>query len=151
MPDCHDPTADHSITHVSPDAMRQIRASVENPQPPNAAMLALTRDYMQAVADGTLGTDVTTPEEADKWLRQNSASKPPGVMAPWTPEQVAALNAYQERGEYHPFTCPGEHDACDGRRELVAGAGGWVCKCGQYRQNWAHASMMEPPLAGGPD
>lgn len=63
----------------------------------------------------------------------------------WTDEQVAALNAYQERGQFHPFTCPGDYRHCDKQRNLIATPAGWVCACGQYRQDWAYAFMMEPP------
>jgi hypothetical protein len=60
------------------------------------------------------------------------------IRAPWTKEQVDLLNAYQARGDAHPYTCPGGQKACDGSRNLTATAEGWVCRCGAYRQNWAH-------------
>lgn len=66
--------------------------------------------------------------------------------APWTPEQVAALNARQRDGSYHPFTCGGNRtDAnhLDGEGVLVATPDGWVCPYCDYRQNWAHAEMLE--------
>ena len=74
----------------------------------------------------------------------DDAAPSPGVRAPWSKDQVNALNAFQTRSDVHPFTCPGDHAACEGRRELVAEQAGWVCKCGTYRQDWAHAAMMEP-------
>ena len=58
------------------------------------------------------------------------------IVAPFTPEQVAGLNNYQNRGELHPFTC-----RCG--RNLLATVTGWVCDgpgC-DYTQNWAWAWM----------
>lgn len=63
-------------------------------------------------------------------------------IAPWTPEQVAALNHYQDAGRMHPFTCGATHS--DGRSPvLTATTDGWRCPnptC-DYQQNWAHAFM----------
>lgn len=61
--------------------------------------------------------------------------------APWTDEQVAALNDWQRNRRFHPFTCPGDHPECASRRELIATSDGWVCACGKYRQGWAHDVM----------
>lgn len=64
------------------------------------------------------------------------------VHAPFTPDQVASLNAYQLAGVMHPFTCGGSD--CHGIR-LIAAADGWHCarqSCG-YRQTWAHAVMAD--------
>lgn len=72
------------------------------------------------------------------------------IRAPWTPEQVDALNAFQRRGGMHPFTCGGEHTPAS--PALVAYTDGWRCpqpygeSC-DYRQDWAHAFMAEPPAA----
>jgi hypothetical protein len=66
------------------------------------------------------------------------------IRAPWTPEQVAALNAYQQHGGMHPFTCAREH--ATPTLHLVAHEDGWHCwlpDC-DYRQDWAHAFMAEP-------
>lgn len=51
-----------------------------------------------------------------------------------TPEKIAALNAEQRAGRFHPMTCPGNHSHCNLVRELVATPDGWLCQCGQYRQ-----------------
>ena len=80
------------------------------------------------------------------------------ITAPWTAEQVEALNAYQRGNSFHPFTCGGDrsddahvayaalhHDRDDGL--LVATAGGWHCPVCGYSQNWAHDFMAI--LAGG--
>ncbi|GLP64265.1 hypothetical protein TUSST3_08850 [Streptomyces sp. TUS-ST3] len=72
------------------------------------------------------------------------------IRAPWTPEQVDALNAFQRRGGMHPFTCGGEHTPAS--PALVAYTDGWRCpqpygeSC-DYRQDWAHAFMTEQPAA----
>ena len=59
----------------------------------------------------------------------------------FTEDQVASLNAYQESGVFHEFTCGGEK--C--RRALVATTEGWRCpdpEC-DYTQDWAHSWMMD--------
>lgn len=69
------------------------------------------------------------------------------IRAPWTPVQVAALNAFQRWGGGHPFTCGGEHTP--GSPVLTAREDGWHCSdpygegC-DYTQDWAHASMADP-------
>lgn len=66
------------------------------------------------------------------------------IRAPWTPEQVAALNRFQAEGGMHPFTCGNDH-ATDALH-LVAHEDGWHCwlpDC-DYRQDWAHAFMADP-------
>lgn len=63
------------------------------------------------------------------------------IEAPFTDEQVDALNAFQKACQFHPFTCPGDHIVCEQHRELIATNDGWVCHCGDYRQSWAHEFM----------
>jgi hypothetical protein len=66
------------------------------------------------------------------------------IRAPWTPEQVAALNRFQAEGGLHPFTCGNDH--ATGALHLVAHEDGWHCwlpDC-DYRQDWAHAFMADP-------
>lgn len=58
------------------------------------------------------------------------------ITAPWSPDQVAALNEFQRLGYVHPFTCG------NGCGDLVACADGWTCECG-YAQDWAWASMAD--------
>lgn len=59
---------------------------------------------------------------------------------PWTADQVSSLNAFQESGIMHPFTCGG--DPCRG--VLVATPDGWTCpECRVYTQNWAHQFMAD--------
>lgn len=68
------------------------------------------------------------------------------IRAPWTPEQVAALNDFQHGGWMHPFTCGGEHTP--GSPVLIAREDGWHCSdpygegC-DYVQDWAHAFMAD--------
>lgn len=68
------------------------------------------------------------------------------IEAPFTPEQVEALNAYQAAGWFHPFTCGNEHRD---PRTLIAEAEGWRCpkpRC-TYRQAWAHEWMADREVA----
>ena len=64
------------------------------------------------------------------------------IYAPWSGEQVSALNTFQQRGNIHPFTCGAVHSS--GRSPLlVATSAGWICpdpSC-DYTQDWAHAFM----------
>jgi hypothetical protein len=68
------------------------------------------------------------------------------MKAPFSDDQVKALNAYQRIGLLHPFTCPGDQPQCHDRRELIATTKGWVCQCGCYTQDWAHDFMLNPSM-----
>lgn len=60
------------------------------------------------------------------------------IFAPWSPEQVEALNLYQKSGAFHPFTS--EHSGAD----LIATVDGWVeTQGGPVVQDWAHAFMAD--------
>lgn len=65
------------------------------------------------------------------------------LTAPWTPEQVDALNRWQRAGYVHPFTCP----ASAGHRkgELIAQTDGFHCPTCSYTQDWAHDFMLVLP------
>lgn len=69
------------------------------------------------------------------------------IEKPWTPGQVEALNAYQQSGRFHPFTCgnkkykDGIH--LDGEGILVATSEGWVCPFCEYKQGWAWEFMLD--------
>lgn len=78
------------------------------------------------------------------------------IKAPFTDEQVKELNAYQAKGRFHPFTCIGQmkeqedengkfkertRSICPDGGKLIATKDGWVCPCGEYKQDWAHAFM----------
>jgi hypothetical protein len=69
------------------------------------------------------------------------------IKAPWTPEQVTALNEFQESEFVHPFTCGGnnrDEKHLDGEGVLVATIYGWVCPFCDYEQDWAHEFMTRP-------
>lgn len=61
------------------------------------------------------------------------------VRAPFTAEQVANINEYQEQGRFHPFTCGGEK--C--RETLVAHEDGLHCPKCDYRQFWVWDMMAQ--------
>lgn len=61
------------------------------------------------------------------------------IFRPWNAGTVAALNAYQKLGEYHPFTCPNPHPD----RELIATTDGWRCRHCGYTQDWALSGMVD--------
>jgi hypothetical protein len=63
------------------------------------------------------------------------------INAPFTAEQVDALNRYQRLDHVHEFTCPDAHDGAD--RTLYATREGWRCPHCDYRQNWAHKLMLD--------
>ncbi|MFN9114681.1 MAG: hypothetical protein ACK5XN_31860 [Bacteroidota bacterium] len=57
------------------------------------------------------------------------------VKAPWTPHQVANLNAFQKDKKYHPFTRDG--------KILIATTEGWVTEeGGDVVQDWAWDIMV---------
>jgi hypothetical protein len=60
--------------------------------------------------------------------------------APWTVEQVAALNARQKCGWVHPYTCGSgkrtDERHLDGKGVLVATPDGWKCPYCDYKQDW---------------
>lgn len=72
------------------------------------------------------------------------------IAAPFTQEQADALNRFQKRSDFHPFTCPTAHEE---RRDLVATTEGWVCPNCDYKQGWAHQFMLTeiPPAFPGDD
>lgn len=69
------------------------------------------------------------------------------ISMPWTDEQVAALNAYQAKAPFHPFTCGyrDDHYSVD-PGILIATPTGWECpyKYCDYMQHWAHPFMADP-------
>ena len=68
------------------------------------------------------------------------------IEAPWTPEQVDALNFFQRDGLMHPFTCGNRGDAPHPQNEqnaLVATETGWTCPHCDYKQGWAHRFMAD--------
>lgn len=73
------------------------------------------------------------------------------IEAPFTPEQVVALNAYQRSGVFHPFTCGKRHDHPADEIDkgcLIATIHGWICPVcwdGSLNdlQKWAHSFMAK--------
>lgn len=63
--------------------------------------------------------------------------QPKQIRAPFTPEQVRALNHWQHARHVHPFTCGND----SGHRVLLATEQGWACEDCDYRQDWAHGFM----------
>jgi len=69
------------------------------------------------------------------------------IRAPFTAEQAAALNGFQQAGNMHPFTCARGH--LSGHVSLVAVAeAGWICPVDtcDYTQDWAHDFMLVPDV-----
>ena len=74
------------------------------------------------------------------------------ITAPWPEDLVDRLNAAQQDGRYHPYTCDGDDDGprADARHkayaaehggdwgQLIATTEGWVCPVCTYRQDWCH-------------
>jgi hypothetical protein len=65
------------------------------------------------------------------------------IQAPWTGEQVDALNRFQRAGDVHEFTCRHDHGGLD--RTLYATRDGWRCPHCSYQQDWAHQAMLKHP------
>jgi hypothetical protein len=66
------------------------------------------------------------------------------INAPWTADQVAALERFQTEGHMHPFTCGGDQHSMAPR--MIPSRSGWHCPdpdC-SYTQDWAHAFMAQP-------
>jgi len=72
------------------------------------------------------------------------------IKKPWTKEHVDHLNSQQKRSDCHPYTCGGGHGVnvkCERQQvpmdwskegTLIATVDGWVCPCGDYKQDWSH-------------
>lgn len=67
------------------------------------------------------------------------------ITAPFTEAQIKELIAFQASAG-HPFTCGGANCVRSERADdgiLIPRREGWVCPCGKYTQNWAHAFMAD--------
>jgi len=79
------------------------------------------------------------------------------IKAPFTKDQVTALNSYQVSDQMPPFTCGGDKDG-DRHNEahkeyaerlsvksgtLIATEEGWRCPVCTYTQDWAHDFMVK--------
>ncbi|MFJ3878021.1 hypothetical protein ACIPW5_11235 [Streptomyces sp. NPDC090077] len=71
------------------------------------------------------------------------------MVAPWTSQQVQALNDYQATGDGPVYTCFALH--ASGRSPaLDATHSGWVCPdpdCDYPQENWAWDHTTTPPAA----
>jgi hypothetical protein len=68
------------------------------------------------------------------------------IKAPWTYEQVEALQLYQDSGIFHPFTCGNrdDHPVVHGDKGiLIPTVRGWICQFCDYTQDWAHPAMFD--------
>lgn len=68
------------------------------------------------------------------------------IKAPFTPEQVEALNFFQTEFPWHPFTCGGKQHQ-GGSPVLLVTESGWVCpdQTCDYTQDWALPGMTDKP------
>lgn len=69
------------------------------------------------------------------------------IRAPFTPEQVIALDHWKNNRLGHPFTCAcrDEHPAHNGEKGLlIPTVRGWICQFCDYTQDWAHSFMCAP-------
>jgi len=66
------------------------------------------------------------------------------VAAPFTAEQARSLNTFQQRGEFHSFTCGGGGGPCSGQPLTAIPGAGWVClRCNVFAQDWAWRWMAD--------
>lgn len=65
------------------------------------------------------------------------------IKAPWTPEQVVALQLYQDSGIFHPFTCGNRENHPPEMYALVPTVRGWICQFCDHQQDWAHNFMVD--------
>jgi hypothetical protein len=80
-----------------------------------------------------------------------SRSSPAGsVIAPWSPQTIAALVHFQRCGRFHPYTCREDRHGLNGdgvqpRPVLVPTTDGWTCPdpgCDQD-QHWADREAID--------
>ncbi len=65
----------------------------------------------------------------------------PTIEAPWTDENVAALNRQQNDARFHPYTCGNNSNHI-----LEATKNGWICPvegC-DYTQSWSLQPFTQP-------
>lgn len=57
-----------------------------------------------------------------------------------TKEDIDILNQHQNSGRFHPYTCCSyngcERDKQPNWGQLIATEDGWVCPCGNYKQEY---------------
>lgn len=68
------------------------------------------------------------------------------IRAPWTPEQVAALESWQSNDMIHPYTCRNRSEATHpDDAVLVPSKDGWSCPYCDFFQGWAINPIPLPP------
>lgn len=68
------------------------------------------------------------------------------IKAPFSSEQVEALNRWQKNGHVHPFTCGNKRNDTNhtgGEGVLIATTDGWICPFCSYQQDWAYDFMVK--------
>lgn len=67
------------------------------------------------------------------------------IWAPWSEEQVQALNRFQQLGIMHPFTCGKRDNHREDDGILIASEAGWHCPAWNcdYIQTWAYLGMTD--------
>ena len=75
------------------------------------------------------------------------------IIPPWDEVTVAALNNYQQKGYFHPFTCEYHGNQAHKKQHklssdpvpglLYATTLGWRCPACDYTQSWAHKFMAD--------
>jgi hypothetical protein len=59
------------------------------------------------------------------------------VHAPWTPEQVAQIQAFQDNPMFHELTC-----STHSGQSLEVTADGLECSACDYRQTWVPSAVL---------
>lgn len=63
------------------------------------------------------------------------------LKSDFSEETVKRLNEFQNIEFYHPYTCDRNSPNCQVKENdgaLIATTEGWICPCGDYKQNWHH-------------
>ena len=60
--------------------------------------------------------------------------------APWTDEEVEALNRYQRSGRFHPFTCGSSDRFDEAHRKVQAKRGGDYGELVATRDGWRRSA-----------
>lgn len=79
--------------------------------------------------------------------QEPQSTAPVRIEAPWTPEQVKSLNAFQRANLAPAFACGNRHllEHTYDQEILIATERGWICghaRC-DYTQAWALLSMAD--------
>lgn len=106
-------------------------------QPPDAEEIRGLEDALDSPAWNRMAKEnMDVIEQAASAHLAALKSPKPEVF---TADEVTNLNAFQNAGVMHPFTCGTEE--C--RHDLVATTRGWICPYCDYTQDWAHDFMKD--------